>query len=151
MFSFSYMIFYGTKIRHVTVLLLVRSCDFLLSQSMSAQRLIFRGPDGINSQNTKIDSKYVYYQSLADIGITDTASVTWDNIVSALPERAGIQMAGWKPSVPGLTLPAAGPAIVITVDKYLSGYVTLQVWDIATNTVYCTTHNGVNYSTWKTL
>ena len=93
----------------------------------------------------------MYYRSLADIGITDTASVTWDNIVSALPERAGIKMAGWKPRAPGLTSPAAGPAIVIAVDKYLSGYITLQVWDIATNTVYCTTHNGVNYSTWKTL
>nr|DAM59177.1 MAG TPA: hypothetical protein [Caudoviricetes sp.] len=105
----------------------------------------------VSALNTKIDNKYVYYRSLADIGITDTASVTWDNIVSALPERSGIKMAGWKPSAPGLTSPAAGPAIVITVDKYLSGYVTLQVWDIATNTVYCTTHNGVNYSAWKTL
>ena len=99
----------------------------------------------------KIDNKYVYYRFLADIGITDTASVTWNNIVSALPERSGIKMAGWKPSVPGLTSPAAGPAIVITVDKYLSGYVVIQVCDIATNTIYCVTHDGVNYSTWKTL
>ena len=105
----------------------------------------------INTLNTKIDNKYVYYRSLADIGITDTASVTWDNIVSALPERSGIKMAGWKPSVSGLTSPAAGPAIVITVDKYLSGYVVIQVCDIATNTIYCVTHNGVNYSAWKTL
>lgn len=104
-----------------------------------------------NQQNMKIDNKYVYYRFLADIGITDTASVTWDNIVSALPERSGIKMAGWKPSVPGLTSPAAGPAIVITVDKYLSGYVVIQVCDIATNTIYCVTHNGVNYSAWKTL
>lgn len=93
----------------------------------------------------------MYYSSLAGIGITNNASVTWDNIVSALPERSGIKMAAWKPSSPGLTSPAAGPATVITIDKYLSGYVVIQVWDIATNTIYCTTHNGVNYSTWKTL
>lgn len=105
----------------------------------------------VDQLNMKIDNKYVYYRFLADIGITDTASVTWDNIVSALPERSGIKMAGWKPSVPGLTSPAAGPAIVITVDKYLSGYVVIQVCDIATNTIYCVTHNGVNYSAWKTL
>nr|DAG42173.1 MAG TPA: tail protein [Caudoviricetes sp.] len=105
----------------------------------------------IDQLNMKIDNKYVYYRFLADIGITDTASVTWNNIVSALPERSGIKMAGWKPSVPGLTSPAAGPAIVITVDKYLSGYVVIQVCDIATNTIYCVTHDGVNYSTWKTL
>ena len=105
----------------------------------------------IDQLNMKIDNKYVYYRFLADIGITDTASVTWDNIVSALPERSGIKMAGWKPSAPGLTSPAAGPAIVITVDKYLSGYVVIQVCDIATNTIYCVTHNGVNYSAWKTL
>ena len=104
-----------------------------------------------NQQNTKIDNKYVYYRFLADIGITDTASVTWDNIVSALPERSGIKMAAWKPDNPGLTSPAAGPATVITIDKYLSGYVTIQVCDLATNTIYCVTHNGVNYSAWKTL
>ena len=99
----------------------------------------------------KIDNKYVYYRFLADIGITDTTSVTWDNIVSALPERSGIKMTGWKPDLPGLTSPAAGPAIVITVDKYLSGYVVIQVCDTATNTIYCVTHNGVNYSAWKEL
>ena len=105
----------------------------------------------INTLNTKIDNKYVYYRFLADIGITDTASVTWDNIVSALPERSGIKMAVWKPDNPGLTSPAAGPATVITIDKYLSGYVTIQVCDMATNTIYCVTYNGVNYSAWKTL
>ena len=105
----------------------------------------------INTLNTKIDNKYVYYRFLADIGITDTASVTWDNIVSALPERSGIKMAVWKPDNPGLTSPAAGPATVITIDKYLSGYVAIQVCDLATNTIYCVTHNGVNYSAWKTL
>ena len=73
----------------------------------------------INTLNTKIDNKYVYYRFLADIGITDTASVTWDNIVSALPERSGIKMAVWKPDNPGLTSPAAGPATVITIDKSL--------------------------------
>lgn len=105
----------------------------------------------VSALNTKIDNKYVYYRFLADIGITDTASVTWDNIVSALPERSGIKMAAWKPDNPGLTSPAAGPATVITIDKYLSGYVTIQVCDLATNTIYCVTHNGVNYSAWKTL
>lgn len=40
------MIFYGTKIRPATVLLSVRSCDFLLSQS-----LIFRGSDVMIAAN----------------------------------------------------------------------------------------------------
>ena len=40
------MIFYGTKIRPATVLLWVRSCDFLLSQS-----LIFRGSDVMIAAN----------------------------------------------------------------------------------------------------
>lgn len=105
----------------------------------------------ITKLNMKIGNKYVYYKFLADIGITNTASVTWDNIVSALPERSGIKMAAWKPDNPGLTSPAAGPATVITIDKYLSGYVAIQVCDLATNTIYCVTHNGVNYSAWKTL
>lgn len=40
------MIFYGTKIRPATVLLWVRSCGFLLSQS-----LIFRGSDVMIAAN----------------------------------------------------------------------------------------------------
>ena len=104
--------------------------------------------DQITSLNTNMDSEFRYYNSIAAIGLTNNAS--WDDILTALPRKFGIKFAAWKDSIPNLTS-QAGARQEITVNKCESGYVTIEVWDIGSNVRYYCSHNGYNYTSWKSI
>ena len=102
----------------------------------------------ISELNTNMDSEFRYYNSIAAIGLTNNAS--WDDILTALPRKFGIKFAAWKDSIPNLTS-QAGARQEITVNKCESGYVTIEVWDIGSNVRYYCSHNGYNYTSWKSI
>ena len=104
--------------------------------------------DQITSLNTNMDSEFRYYNSIAAIGLTNNAS--WDDILTALPRKFGIKFAAWKDSIPNLTS-QAGARQEITVNKCESCYVTIEVWDIGSNVRYYCSHNGYNYTSWKSI
>ena len=102
----------------------------------------------ISELNTNLYSEFHYYNSITAIGLTNNAS--WDDILTALPRGSGLKFASWKDSLPNLTS-QAGARQEITVNKCEAGYATIEVWDIGSNVKYYRSHNGNNYTAWKSI
>lgn len=100
---------------------------------------------GINALNSNLK----IYSSLSQLGLKP--SVTWDQLLSTLPNNAGVKFAAWKEDYPNLSNPSNSNRQVITIFRPYAGYVTIEVWDIDNNIRYFNSHNGNLYSNWKTV
>lgn len=106
----------------------------------------------ISTANADAKKYYKWYKSVGDIGL-DVSTVTWDDILNALPDLSSLKFAAWKETYPNLDMPSSSISskLIITVDGATIGYVAMSIWDIQNNVYYYRTHNGTNYTTWKSI
>lgn len=99
----------------------------------------------------RFDLKWKYYSQVSQIGLSDTSTITFDQILTTITNYSILEFAAFKTDYPALNLPGAGQRHKVKVVYPLSGYVYLEDIDLSNNVIYTNRHDGNNYSEWMRL
>lgn len=106
--------------------------------------------DAITALNSDLaNHKWKHYDSTAQLGLSDTSTITFDQILTAMTNYSILEFAAFKSDYPALNLPGSGQKHKIKVVYPLAGYVYLEDIDLSNNVIYTNRHDGSNYSGWS--